>query len=166
MPESAQRYELLDGVLLMNPPPGGPHQLVSVELVSVLRAAAPPGLVVVEVMGVRLPDHTMFIPDVLVAARDVVLANQSGILEPAAVALVVEIVSQGSRTIDRVTKPAVYAAAGIPSFWRVELEEGPGIHAFRLEQGRYVEAGSARPGERLMLQEPFVVSIDPTDLRP
>lgn len=108
----------------------------------------------------------MFIPDVLVAARDVVLANTSGILDSADIALVVEIVSPGSQTIDRLTKPALYAGAGIASFWRVELQEGPAIFAYHLERDHYVEAGSARPGERLVVNEPFPVTIDPSDLRP
>lgn len=108
----------------------------------------------------------MFIPDVLVVARDAGLANRSGILDADDVALVVEIVSPGSRTTDRLTKPVLYARAGIASFWRVELDEGPAIFAYRLEQERYVEAGSARPGERLVVTEPFPCSFDPGDLRP
>jgi Uma2 family endonuclease len=166
LPDTVQRYELLEGILLVNPPPGGPHQRVSLNLASVLRNAEIPGLMVVEVMGVRLPGNTVFIPDILVATRDVVLANDSGILDPADVALVVEIVSPGSRTTDRLTKPALYARAGIASFWRVELDEGPAIFAHRLERERYAAAGSARPGERLVVTEPFALSFDPADLRP
>ena len=166
LPDQTQRYELLEGTLLVNPPPGGPHQLVSLKLAGLLSAAATPALVVVEAMGIRLPDNTVFIPDVFVATRDVVLSNQSGILDPAAVATVVEIVSPGSRTTDRLTKPAVYARAGIARFWRVELDDGPAIFAYHLEQGRYMDAGSARPGERLVVTEPFPVTIDPADLQP
>jgi Uma2 family endonuclease len=166
LPEDTQRYELLEGTLLVNPPPGGAHQLVSLKLAGILHRAATPGLAVVEAMGVRLPDDTVFIPDVLVVTRDVVLANTSGILDPADVALVAEIVSPGSRTIDRLTKPALYARAGIASFWRVELHDGPVIFAYRLEHDRYVETGSARPGERLAVNEPFPVTIDPGDLQP
>ena len=166
LPDEARGYELLEGTLLVNPPPGGPHQLVTGELFSVLRSAAIPGLAVVEGMGVRLPDNTMFIPDILVATRTAVAANHSGILDPRDVALAVEIVSPGSRIMDRLTKPAVYASVGITSFWRVELQEGPAIFAYRLEQGRYIEVGVARPGERLVVNEPFAVSIDPADLQP
>ncbi len=166
LPDTVQRYELLEGTLLVNPPPTGSHQRVSVKLANLLEAAAIPGLTVVVAVGVRLPDNTVFIPDVLIATRDAVLADHSGILDSAAVAMVVEIVSPGSRTTDRLTKPDVYARAGIPSFWRVELEGGPVIFAYRLDQGRYVEAGSAQPGERLSVNEPFVVSVDPADLRP
>jgi Uma2 family endonuclease len=166
LPDEARGYELLEGTLLVNPPPAGAHQLVSVELVRVLYAAATPGLVVVETMGVRLPDHTMFIPDVLVAPRDVVRANRSGILDPVDVALAVEIVSPSSRTTDRLTKPALYARAGIPSFWRVELEDGPVVFAYRLEHGTYVEVAAVRPGERLDVSDPFPVTFDPAELRP
>ncbi|HEY4939068.1 MAG TPA: Uma2 family endonuclease [Actinomycetota bacterium] len=166
LPDETRGYELLEGTLLVNPPPGGPHQRASGKLFALLDAITTPDYTVVEGMGVRLPGNTMFIPDVLVARRDAVLAYTSGILDPPDVALVVEIVSPGSRIMDRVSKPAVYAGVGIISFWRVELKDGPAIFAYRLEQGRYLEAGSARPGERLVAAEPFAVSIDPADLRP
>ncbi len=95
LPEDGQRYELLEGALLVHPPPGGRHQLVSWEVTRELRQAAPPGVVVVEAMGVRLPDNTVFIPHVLVAERHAVVTNRSGILEAGNVSLVVEIVSPG-----------------------------------------------------------------------
>jgi Uma2 family endonuclease len=166
LPDEARGYELLQGTLLVKPLPGGPHQVLSWKLVNLLEAAAAPRRMVVQALGVRLPDNTMFIPDVLVASREVVLANTSGILDPADITLVAEIVSPGSRIMDRLTKPALYAGAGISSFWRVELEDGPIIFAYALEQGRYVEVGAARPGERLTLSKPFAVSIDPADLQP
>jgi hypothetical protein len=102
LPEDAQRYELLEGTLLVNPLPGGVRQRISFRLTSLLDAAVLHDLVVVEAMGVRLPDNTVFIPDILVATRDVVLANDSGILDVGTVALVAEIVSPGSRTTDRI----------------------------------------------------------------
>lgn len=166
LPDEARRYELLEGTLLVNPPPRAVHQLVGFKLATALSDAATPGFLVVEAVGVRLPEGSMFIPDVLVAARDVVLADHSGILDPAAVALVVDVVSPGSRTADRVTKPAVYARAGIPSFWRIELDDGPLIVTYRLEGGHYLESGSARPGEPLTVSEPFPCTVDPAVLQP
>jgi Uma2 family endonuclease len=166
LPDETRRYELLEGVLLVNPPPAAAHQVVSFRLARVLDDAAITGLMVVEAVGIRLPDHTMLIPDVLVATRDAVLANHSGILDPAEVALAVEIVSPSSRTTDRLTKPALYARVGIPSFWRVELEDGPAVFAYRLQQGTYVEVVAVSPGERLVVNEPFPIILDPGDLRP
>lgn len=166
LPEDGRLCELVEGSLLVNPPPGGVHQLVSWELARLLKAAVSSDMVVVENLGVRLPDDTMFIPDVLVAERTAVLANRSGILDLHVVALVVEIVSPGSRTMDRLTKPALYARAGIPYFWRVELEGDRGVFAFRLEEGAYAEMAAARSGEELVVDEPFSISLDPGDLWP
>lgn len=166
LPDEARGYELLEGTLLVNPPPGVPHQGVSWLLTGLLRAAAGPDVMVVQELGVRLPDRTMLIPDVLVGNRELLLPNTSGILDPTDVILVAEIVSPGSKIMDRLTKPALYADAGIPYYWRVELENGPAVFAYGLEGGRYVERGSARPGERLTLNKPFAVSFDPADLRP
>jgi Uma2 family endonuclease len=166
LPESVQRFELLEGALFVNPPPAVPHQLVSRKLANALSAVATPDLEAVEAIGVRIPDNTVFIPDVLVTFRDAALANRSGVLDAADVVLVAEIMSPGSRTMDRVTKPAVYAQAGIAAYWRVELQNGPIVFAYRLEEGRYVEAGTARPGTMLVLQQPFRLALDPADLRP
>ncbi|MGC4803851.1 hypothetical protein [Micromonospora sp. DT233] len=43
--------------------------------------------------------------------------------EPHEVVLTVEIVSPSTRSIDWVLKPALYAQAGIPFHWRVEIED-------------------------------------------
>lgn len=166
LPDTIQRLELLEGTLLVNPPPSTPHQLLSVNLVVALRAACPAHCVVVEAVGVRAPDNTVLIPDVLVVQREPALRNRSGIHDPADVVLVVEIVSPSSRTADRLTKPAIYAQAGIPSYWRVEPDAGPSVTAYRLEGDHYAEAGSVGPGEVLAAGEPFPLRIDPADLRP
>lgn len=117
-------------------------------------------------IGVRLRNNTVFIPDVVVAERQAALANRSGILDASVVRLVVEIVSPGSGTMDRLTKPALFAEAGIPSYWRVEPEDGPAVHAFALDGDHDVAAGSARPGEHLVVSVPFALSLDPAELRP
>lgn len=166
LPDEGQRYELLEGALFVNPPPGGLHQRVALKLASRLDMIVPSGLTVVEAMGIRLVDGSLFIPDILVVQRPAMLANHSGVFDPDVVRLVVEVVSPGSRTQDRLIKPALYGRSGIPYFWRVELEDGPALHACRLEGGAYVDEASARPGERLDLDEPFPFSLDPEDLSP
>lgn len=150
----------------MNPPPSGLHQVVSWELAGLLKAACPAGLQVVEALGVRLLEGTVLIPDLLVGERAAVLADGSGILDSAVVQLVAEIVSPASRTTDRVTKPALYARAGIASYWRVELDEGPAVHAYRLEGDTYTLVASVTPGQLLEIDEPFPIAFDPATLRP
>jgi Uma2 family endonuclease len=79
---------------------------------------------------------------------------------------VVEIVSPSSVTMDRVTKPAVYAEAGIPVYLRVELEGrgGPEVVVCELARGRYAEAARPRAGEQLKLTEPVPLAFDPAVL--
>jgi Uma2 family endonuclease len=166
LPDDGQRYELLEGVLLVSPSPSGRHQLVSLELAQQLKAACPPGLVVVEALGVRLPADTVFIPDVIVADRGAVLGAHGGIVDVGAARLVSEIVSPSSRTSDRLTKPALLAEAGLPFYWRVELDSEPTVFLYRLEKGGYVEYGRSRPGEPLVAGEPFPVTLDVAALHP
>lgn len=58
--------------------------------------------------------------------------------DPGGVLLVAEVVSPSSVTLDRITKPAVYAERGIPFYWRIEAEPrfampppGPGHRRLR-----------------------------------
>lgn len=165
LPDDGQRYELVEGALHVNPPPSLLHQVVSLRVASLLLAACPPGLEVVEASGVRLGEGTMLIPDVVVEQRAAMRAANSGIVDASVVRLVVEIVSPSSRTTDRVTKPALCAGAGIASYWRVELDGGPVVHAYRLEGDAYVPVGSVAPGERFEVEEPFPVAFDPEALQ-
>jgi hypothetical protein len=82
-------------------------------------------------------------------------------LGPAEVLLAVEVVSPGSRVTDRVTKPAQYAAAGVPAYWRVETEPELALAAYSLPAGAdvYSELGSWPRSERAHLTEPFAVTI-------
>jgi Uma2 family endonuclease len=65
----------------------------------------------------RPPDYRE--PDLAVYRR---AASERGRVEPRDVALAIEVMSPGSVSDDRVAKPALYAAAGIPHFWQLELD--------------------------------------------
>ncbi|SEF79336.1 Putative restriction endonuclease [Actinacidiphila yanglinensis] len=56
-------------------------------------------------------------PDVVVYRADRIDAAP---MRPEHVLLVVEVVPPGSETTDRTVKPAQYARAGIPVYWRIE----------------------------------------------
>jgi hypothetical protein len=75
--------------------------------------------------------------------------------------MVVEIVRPGSAASDRAVKPALYAAAGIGCYLRLEAgEQGPAGFAYGLLSGGYVEEARARPGELLRLREPLPCDLD------
>lgn len=80
---------------------------------------------------------------------------------PTDVAMVIEIVSPGSAAADRAIKPALYAAAGIEHYLRIELgKPGPRAVAYQSHHGHYVEVTSSRPDEPTRLAEPFPVELD------
>ncbi|MCW2621421.1 MAG: hypothetical protein JWL64_1023 [Frankiales bacterium] len=154
LPDDGLSYEALDGRLLMTPPPVARHQEVAVRLLMQLRQQCPPDWRVLPAQAVRL-ETDWRVPDLLVVPSS--LRWDDGVYEPADVALVIEVVSAGSRRLDRVVKPAEYAAAGIPRYWRVETDPWVELAAFVLQDGVYL-AGPATA--------PFPVDIDVPALRP
>ncbi|UNO44031.1 Uma2 family endonuclease [Streptomyces sp. MST-110588] len=85
------------------------------------------------------------------------------------VRLAVEVTAPGSAVDDRTRKPALFAAAGVPYFWRVERGEDdfPEVHEFWLSRdvGVYVPAPEhPRHMDKLETDRPFPISIDLTSL--
>jgi Uma2 family endonuclease len=80
-----------------------------------------------------------------------------------AVLAVVEIVSPSAQAIDRAIKPGMYAAAGIPTYWRVELDL-PKIVVFSLSRGRYVTRTTLTAGTTGRITRPFAVELDPAQI--
>lgn len=167
LPEDGHRYELIDGVVQVSPSPSDEHQEVGNVLWSVLRAVAPPGLRVTTAVGVAISDDRYLIPDVLVVRGDHV---RPGGFKADEVLLAVEVVSKSTRSMDRWHKPHLYAAGGIPAYWRIELDP---LHlvAYRLDlsageagEGEYVEVAHVEAGTQFRVSEPFPVEFDPADL--
>jgi hypothetical protein len=76
----------------------------------------------------------------------------------------VEVVSPSAVLMDRVVKPVMYAEAGIPVYWRVELQGTPKIVACSLSRGRYVTRTTLVAGTPGRITGPFAVELDPADL--
>lgn len=86
--------------------------------------------------------------------------------QPAATAvLVVEVASPSTRAIDRALKADIYAEAGIPGYWQVELDPVRVI-AFGLRAGAYAELGAWGAGETVAVDQPVAVRFDPAVLLP
>lgn len=164
-PDDGQRYEIVDGSLLVSPPPTVLHQAVVDRVRRLLRAAARPELEVLEGVGVQLPNG-LLVPDVLVADGVAVWSGCS-VLTPADLVLAVEVVSPSSKTTDRITKPALYAAAGVSAYWRVELggAEGPSVVTYRLSGTAYAEQATATANEPVSLDWPLELHLAPAEWR-
>ncbi len=152
------RVELLDGSLLVSPAGRALHQWLSSQLWVVLNTAAPASLRVLEAVNVRVAPGCILIPDLTVVTD----LDLDIVVFPAAdVRLAVEITSPGNLVTDRAIKPQLYAQAGIPHYFRIELCHGqPTGLVFALTGERYVETARFAPGERTRMVEPFPVSFD------
>jgi Uma2 family endonuclease len=117
--DGLRRYELVDGALLVTPPPELRHDEAAMALRDLLHAALRPQWRVLTAAGLPLDRRNYRLPDVVVYDR---AASARGRIEPGDVHLAVEVMSPSSVSNDRVAKPVQYAAAGIPHFWRLELD--------------------------------------------
>lgn len=158
LPTDRRRVELLDGALLVSPNPGLPHQRLSSRLWALLDRARPDDVEVLEAVNVRLGGERILIPDLAVVTP----ADPDGVTcEASEVRLVVEILGANRRRTDEAVKPALYAAAGIPHYLRIDLTpDGPDATVYALSEGRYRGTSRARPGERLRLTEPVALDVE------
>ncbi len=159
LPGDGRRWELVDGVPALSPAPTGAHAVMVNRLAEILRASVDSRRIFHELgIGVGLGDYR--VPD-LVVVKAGVDVRSLGQLEPAQVALTVEVVSASSKTTDRITKPAQYAAWGVGSFWRVETEP-VSVTAYELKPPAdvYTQVGCWVPGQTLELDLGFTVQLD------
>jgi Uma2 family endonuclease len=160
--DEARRWELVEGGIVMTPRPRPLHQVVSGNLRQLIRAALPASLAVLQEVEItveaRFPP-TVRDPDLVVVNRSVVDRNPVRV-DASDVALVVEIVSPGSRRTDRVMKAYEYAKAGIERYWIVDLDTDPDErflgHALR--EGTYHRVG-ALVGDRVRTAEPVALDF-------
>jgi Uma2 family endonuclease len=123
LPDDGNRYEVLDGELLVTPQANPPHQWIAAELMSALRDYCTRlRLGVVVGPGAVVFGRNELQPDVEVipCAADDLASTWDDVPTPI---LVVEILSEGSRRHDRVTKRDAYRDRGIPVYWIVDPAE-------------------------------------------
>jgi len=159
-PDDGNRYELIDGALVVTPAPSWPHQTVVLELAVLLRSACPADLqVLVAPFDVKLADDTVVQPDVLVAERSAL----THLNLPVPPVLVVEVLSPSTRGLDLLTKRDRLRRAGCPSYWVVDPVEGR-LTGWDLQGGVYVEVADVPHGAAWTASSPFEVTIDPATL--
>jgi hypothetical protein len=69
LPDDGLRIELVDGALLVNPPPHTAQRRLTSRLWHALGSAAPPGLEVLAGVGVRAAEGRILIPDLSVVTK-------------------------------------------------------------------------------------------------
>jgi Uma2 family endonuclease len=160
-PEDGNRYEVLDGALVMTPPPGTSHQHVVLELAVLLRQAARPlGLqTFVAPVAWRIGPGQVPEPDLLVAAREAV--TERAIVGPPL--LVVEVLSPTGRDRDLSEKRRIYAEGGAAWYWLVDPAV-PSLTILRLAGRAYEELALVRGSTAHVTDDPFPVRVVPAEL--
>jgi len=161
LPDDAPRVELRDGVMIVVPSPSGGHQKINTRLVTWLERHAPDEFEALMAVGVIISHRDTLEPDVALLRGPVNFDHHY--YDASQVVLAVEIVSPGTKRRDRLEKPALYAAAGIPHFWRIE-QNLVHIFAYDLANGRYDLAGDS--ADQLTLTAPFEIKLPIGDITP
>ena len=131
LPDDGNRYEVIDGVLHVTPPPGVPHQ-------SVLRALFGEILLYLRTYGldrtmfsspadISWDAHTLVQPDLFVVPPGRTPRVWSDVKHSV---LAIEIISPTSRRRDLVTKRELYLQHDVEEYWVVDIQTRA-IHVFR-----------------------------------
>jgi len=150
IPPDRNRYELIEGELFVSAALNTEHQRKTGNLFAELRHFVREhalGEVFIAPYDVVLHPGTVVEPDVLFVSK-----ARPSIIKPDCIEgapdLVVEVVSDSSRTIDRFAKRDHYAEFGVPEYWLLDPLESR-LEVLRLEAGKYRWVGSFGKGDTL-----------------
>lgn len=124
LPADGNRYELVEGQLLVTPSPALPHQRATFELARLIADYVDRsriGLTVIAPADVEYDDRTVVEPDIFVAPLFEGRSPRS-YAEVAELLLVVEVISPSSARADRITKRRLYQRQRVPQYWIVDLD--------------------------------------------
>lgn len=160
LPESNAKIELVDGEVVVAPSPSYWHQEVLARIVTALRAWArnrkSPVTVGQAPLDVRFGPGRILQPDAFVLFEPVSRRHEGPI--DSVPALCIEVLS-ADRLHDRVTKRAIYAAAGVREYWLVEpaglVERWSGPALARVEEVRGRLTSKLLPGFSVDLRRVF-----------
>jgi Uma2 family endonuclease len=159
LPDDGLRYELVDGALLVSPPPPNSHNIAAFELALLLHAALDDRWQIVTPGAVRFDEHNYRVPDLIVVRSE---SSGHAMASPDDMLLAVEVMSPGSISNDRVAKPAQYAAAGIAHYWRLEHGRTPVLITHELDRTDYRQTG--RYTDQVVIDRPVELRFRLGDL--
>ena len=161
MPDDGRRYELLEGDLLVSPSAKPRHQAIVTNLTMILGVLQKRGLgrVYPAPLDVVLDQHTVFEPDVVfIRAERLDIVTERNVSGPPD--LVVEVLSESTRSVDLGRKLRAYGKYGVGEYWVVDPDANT-VQVFRSEDGLFVDQGAVGTGAEL----PFLgASIDVSDI--
>ncbi len=150
IPPDRNRYEIVDGELLVTPAPVPLHQIIAGNLYAELRIHVRKrklGRVFIAPLDVLFSPSTVLEPDVIFVSNSRLhIIGEKNLTGPPD--LVVEVLSESTAQLDREIKPKQYALYGVPEFWRIDPFKKT-VEVFGLERGEYELRATLGPGEML-----------------
>lgn len=152
-----ERVELLDGVLMRMSPKSPEHQVLIGRVFTWLVTSAATGVLEVRSESpLRVPDATSLPEPDLIVLR----AGHSPTAHPTTALLVVE-VAVTSQATDLGRKQSLYAGAGVPESWVVDVPACRLVRFARPAHGRYTEREELSPPAAV---RPLGLHVTPLDL--
>ena len=152
LPDTNRFIELSEGELIMPPHPTETHQRVLDALYAAMRAFVRErslGIIRFAPLPVRLWPGKIREPDILFVSHAHADRISEQVYGPPD--LVVEVLSSGTRRLDRGEKFLEYARAGVDEYWLVD-PKAQTIEVFVIEEDAYTLLGKFGPGEGVRSQ--------------
>lgn len=158
------RYELIDGQIVMEPPAGWPHGRIESKLVRWLEEHVETnrlGIVQGSSAGYELPSGDTVEPDVSFVSHQRLGHGpqpQRGRFLKVVPNLVVEILSASTARRDRLEKPGIYARNGVDEYWLVD-ERNHTATVYRLGASGYTNSTSRKGTVRSTILPHLRISV-------
>ena len=124
LPESDDRYELIDGELWMAPTPTPEHQIFLYYLTKLVEEFATKhelGRVIMSPQDVVLADNVVLQPDMMFISSERLNIIRWGQYVQGAPELVAEVLSPSTAQLDRTIKRERYARFGVREYWIADI---------------------------------------------
>jgi Uma2 family endonuclease len=162
LPDDGNRYEVVDGELLVTPAPTRPHQR-AVTILAVLLAEyarkAGIGEALTSPADIELDPHGMVQPDVFVEGLiDGRLARAWNVGAP--LLLAVEVLSPSTARADRTVKRRRFQRAAVPEYWIVDLDARV-VERWRPDDQRPEVLGEDLVWHPAGAREPLTIALPP-----
>ncbi|MFF7164929.1 Uma2 family endonuclease [Streptomyces sp. NPDC008086] len=161
------KVEIIEGIVTVAPPPSNAHNDIADLVQRELYQVIPMQWGIYQTLGTAVPSRDgLYIPDIAVAPKAVLRAEEGNYIPAAAAELIVEITSKSNASNDRIKKAAGYAQAGVPLYLLIDnwAPGGPTITLYGEPQGdvyRVLRAGKF--GDQIELPDPFDLSLDTSE---
>ena len=164
-PECHGRTEIVDGELVMSPLPSIDHQEICLRLGDILRPFAQQrdlGEFFSIPVHVVLAEHVQYEPDLcFIAKQRLHIAPATTVQGPPD--LIIEVISESTRTHDTVVKFRDYEQYDVQEYWLVDPRDEQ-IRVFSLESGKYVLLGTFGGGDTVVSRIFAGLVLDPAQV--